>query len=177
MNRILKTAAITFTALTAISLTACDKANGCHYNEADNTLACVEKTYKTANLGGKVWMLENLVHHDIAGNSFCYGDIPANCEKYGSLYPFETANKICPEGWSLPSKEDFEKAGVESEIFNAKRVGFRYYDGKYADENVSASFWTKDAFDDARAYMVRIDTATAYEHFNKTIAASVRCIK
>ncbi len=176
MNRIFASLKIvTLAAVAAAFLAACDQANSCTYDGSANTLACPDKTYKTANIGGKVWMAENLVRHDIGGNSYCYGDVPANCEKNGSLYPFETATRICPEGWALPTRADFETA-VASSAFNAQKVGFRYYDGKYADENVSASYWTAESFDEARATMVRIDTATAFEHFNKSIAASVRCV-
>lgn len=178
MKKFSKAVLMTLTTIAATAaLTACEQANACNYDEAAHKLACVEKTYKTANIGGKIWMTDNLVRHDITGKSYCYGDIPANCENYGSLYPFETALKICPDGWELPTQADFENANVASEEFKTLKVGFRYYDGKYADEDVSASFWTKDAFDDARAVMIRLDTAIHTEHFNKTIAASVRCIK
>ena len=174
MEKMIKVAVF---AAVALAVTACEHANSCKYDESEHKLVCVEKAYKTVTLGGKVWMAENLIHHDITGNSYCYGDIPSHCESYGSLYPFETAVKICPEGWALPTLDDFKKVDVASSEFDAKKVGFRYYDGKYADEDVSASFWTRDAFDDARAVMIRLDSAVNVEHFNKTIAASVRCVK
>ena len=72
------------------------------------------------------------------------------------------------------SAADLKKEGG----FNMQFAGFRYFDGKFADKDASASFWTGDSYDDARAYLVRAtDTAITYEHFNKSIAASVRCIK
>jgi len=59
-----------------------------------------------------------------------------------------------------------------------KFAGFRYFDGKFADKGASASFWTSDSYDDSRAYLVRAtDTSITYEHFNKNIFASVRCVK
>lgn len=174
MNRIILG---TIAAVAAISLTACEKANTCKYNEATRALACAEKSYKTVNVGGKTWMAENLIRHDITGNSYCYGDVPANCDKYGSLYPFDVAAKICPDGWGLPSRADFEAADMNA--LNVQKSGYRYAsNGKYADEGVSASFWTADSFDDARGTMVRVsDEGVAYEHFSKNIAFSVRCIK
>ena len=60
---------------------------------------------------------------------------------------------------------------------NPLKTGFRYYDGKFVDLDESASFWTSDAFDDSRATLVRVTDKVTYEHFNKNIAASVRCIK
>ena len=62
--------------------------------------------------------------------------------------------------------------------FNLQFAGFKYYDGKFADKDASASFWTSDKYDDSRAYLARVtDTRTTYEHYNKNIFASVRCIK
>jgi uncharacterized protein (TIGR02145 family) len=43
-----------------------------------------------------------------AEGSVCYGNDPANGEKYGRLYDFETAKKSCPPGWHLPSEDEWE---------------------------------------------------------------------
>ncbi len=161
--------------ITALTLTACQKANTCSYNADSNELVCVEKSYKTVNTGDHIWMAENLARLDLTGTSHCYGDSAKNCEIYGSLYPYETAIKICPDGWTLPSQADFEKADINA--LNVIKAGFRYYDGKSADMGVSASFWTADNFDESRAVLVRVTDTAAYEHFNKNISASLRCIK
>lgn len=167
-------AATTITAM--LAFTACDRANSCEYNETDKTLTCVEKTYKTASINGKVWMAENLARFD-SDSSFCYGNSYEKCQKYGRLYAFESANTICPEGWYLPTRADYE--AIDLKNFDVVYAGYRYAsNGKFADENISASFWTADAFDDARGTMVRIKKDTvSYEHYSKNIAASVRCIK
>ncbi|MCL4102599.1 major paralogous domain-containing protein [Fibrobacter sp. UWH9] len=169
-------AAMAVVAFAAFTFTACDKANACNYNESANTLTCQEKTYKTVKTGNKVWMAENLARFD-SDSSFCYGSNHENCEKYGRLYPYESANTICPDGWALPSQADFE--GVDLKVLNVLNAGYRYAsNGKFADEGVSASFWTADSYDDARGTMVRIkDDSISYEHFSKSIAYSVRCIK
>lgn len=160
----------------AFTLTACEKANTCAYDEGANTLSCQEKVYKTVKMGDKVWMAENLARFD-SDSSFCYGSNHDNCEKYGRLYPYESANTICPDGWSLPSKADFE--AVDMKALNVLKAGYRYAsNGKFADEGVSASFWTADSYDDARATIVRVtDEGVAYDNFSKSIAYSVRCIK
>ena len=175
MKQEIKTITIAaFTLSAAIAFTACEQANTCNYDESTNTLVCPEKTYKTANLGGKVWMA-------------CYGNHHSNCESMGRLYTWSAATSgLCPKGWTLPSQQDFKNAfgGASAETlktsvaFNMQFAGFRYFDGKFADKDSSASFWTSDSYDDSRAYLVRAtDSIITYEHFNKSIAASVRCVK
>jgi len=60
-------------------------------------------------------MSENL-NCNVSG-SVCYDNDPANCTKYGRLYDWNTANKVCPSGWRLPSNDDWDKlvSYVESE--------------------------------------------------------------
>ena len=93
----------------------------------------------------------------------------------GESEAFETAQKICPEGWKLPSQSDFE--ALDANALQNSKTGFRYYDGKFVDLNESGSFWTSDSYDDSRATLVRVTDKVSYEHFNKNISASVRCIK
>jgi uncharacterized protein (TIGR02145 family) len=64
------------------------------------------KVYKTIQNGSQTWMDENLNYETI--NSYCYDDDLANCEKFGRLYTWEAALNACPEGWHLPTKEEFE---------------------------------------------------------------------
>ena len=183
MNFNFKTLAL---AAIALAFTACEQANTCNYDETAKTLSCPEKVYKTVSLAGKVWMAENMADY-VPDNSICYGNDHANCEAMGRLYTWGAANNgLCPNGWTVPSQQDFKDAFGSATVEDLKKAdgfkmvlaGFRYFDGKFADKDSSASFWTKDSYDDARAYLVRVtDTTITYEHFNKSIAASVRCVK
>jgi uncharacterized protein (TIGR02145 family) len=59
---------------------------------------------------GKHWTLANLSAE--VPESYCYDDEPANCERYGRLYTWETAQTACRSlgsSWRLPSMEDWKK--------------------------------------------------------------------
>ena len=84
------------------------------------------KSYKTVRIGSQTWMAENLNYK--TENSYCYDDDPANCNTYGRIYTWPaavgmseekcgyghvcglvgTVRGVCPLGWHVPSKEDWE---------------------------------------------------------------------
>jgi uncharacterized protein (TIGR02145 family) len=64
------------------------------------------KAYKTTVIGGKKWMAENLNYK--TSNSWCYDGHDFWCETYGRLYDWNTAMTVCPEGWHLPSGQEWD---------------------------------------------------------------------
>lgn len=148
----------------------------------------------------KTWMKENL-KYDTEG-SYCYKNTATNCDKYGKLYTWDAAKNACPDGWHLPSKEEWEDlfksiGGIESAgttlkdslVWNGMDLyGFSALPGgefisdvsyyRYIGDN--GAFWTSDADGKSNAYGVLFATdvnKAVIEAHSKNDLFSVRCIK
>lgn len=83
------------------------------------------REYRAVEVGGKTWLAENLSYE--TPQSRCYGDDEAYGEKYGRLYTWEDAAAACPDGWHLPSRDEWEDL--------ARAVGGRLVTGEVDGES------------------------------------------
>lgn len=83
--------------------------------------------YPTVKIGPQIWMAKNM-NLDVPG-SYCYNNDERNCETRGRLYTWEQAQNVCPEGWHLPSKEEFEILLNYLEVYIEKRIAEKKLQG------------------------------------------------
>ncbi|MCL1967123.1 MAG: hypothetical protein FWF67_04510 [Fibromonadales bacterium] len=75
--------------------------------------SCKIEDYGEVPIGEQIWMKKNWGCY--AKGSKCYGGDSINCNKYGRLYDWATAtdtakaNRLCPAGWHLPTRSDWDK--------------------------------------------------------------------
>jgi uncharacterized protein (TIGR02145 family) len=161
------------------------------------------KTYQTVKIGNQEWMAENLNYE--TENSYCYKDSTENCKKYGRLYTWEAALNACPEGYHLPTEEEFatlisnvggketagkmlksttgwyeDGHGVDKYGFNVLPAGGRYGDGDFDYAGTSALFWSATEGGEDYAYILALNYSYEGGYLksaNMDVANPVRCLR
>lgn len=189
--------------------------------------------YRTIEIGEQTWMAQNLnyEYNEGSANSYCYENAEDNCKIYGRLYTWsaamdsavifsengkncgygttcetaETVRGICPEGWHLPTTDEFgrlnelaggnEVAGIALKStsgwnengngtdklgFNALSAGGRYWNGESDFEGFRAYFWSASEIDELNAdglgLYYNLDIGRL-DHGGKNNPISIRCLK
>ena len=155
-------------------------------------------TYKAIKIGTQTWMAENLAYKAGSG-CWAYDANNSNVAEYGYLYNWETAKNVCPSGYHLPTKAEFEtlldnygggqnhnNANYQALIpggtsgFSALLGGYRYFNGNFYDKANYGTFWSATAGndDDARELDVTSnDEKAGMDYSLKSSGLSVRCVK
>ena len=172
---------------------------------------------------------DSVTYVGMKGRSWCYGNEIDNCTKYGRLYRWAAAmdsagkwstsgkncgyNKsctptypvrgICPEGWHLPSKAEFQTLFTEvngqltagkvlksaSDWNGTDEFGFSALPGGYnssqnyttfRSEGTDAYFWGSTAYSNVQSYRLRLTSSGNNAELNyndKYYGFSVRCLK
>lgn len=151
------------------------------------------------------WMAQNL-NYEIEG-SYCRSDSADDCEKYGRLYTWPAAVKACPQGWHLPSDEDWtalvnlygglnsagthlksasdlwdhEGKGSNKSLFNAMPYGTGNAESTYPNFGRNAIFWSSNEKDEEYAWdwilATRWEKILRSDGHKFTTGNSVRCVK
>ena len=153
---------------------------------------------------GKEWTTANL---DVdASPSYCYDDAETNCRRYGRMYTWESAQRVCQSlggGWRLPTDDEWRQlakryGGVSSDsadkgraaftaLLSGGRSGFNAVlggnrsDGRYARLEAHGFYWTASANDPATAPFYNFGKNGGALHRQpqgeKEMAISVRCVR
>ena len=165
------------------------------------------RVYKTVKIGSQTWMAENLNYK--VKYSYCYNDSAEYCAKYGRFYTWAAAmdsvgawstngkgcgydttctptypvRGVCPSGWHLPTRDEFENLvyavggytafrkmlkstsgwdkdqnGIDSYSFTAYSSGFRLLDGNYSEKKGErALFWSSTERYEDTAYTMNLN--------------------
>lgn len=179
------------------------------------------QSYKILPMGNQCWMGRNLnvgnfvsttvtpyPHSDISNDGniekYCYEDSINNCNTYGGLYDWnemmmytqtEGAKGICPNGWHIPTNEEWEKLvsylggnytagialkGTAVNQFGAMLKGYRLSNGTFVEKNLGTRYWTSSKnHDDLPYYRYLTSTydGVINKNYNTSGAFHVRCIK
>jgi uncharacterized protein (TIGR02145 family) len=165
-----------------------------------------DTTYSPKRMGdGKQWTTRNLDINVMP--SYCYEDEELNCRRYGRLYTWESARRVCQsmgDGWRLPTddewrqlakdyggvsedSEDRGKAAYKallaggSSVFDALLGGGRSDDGQYARLEAHGFYWTVSESDLASGWFYNFGRGGQALHRQsggeKQRGFSVRCVR
>jgi uncharacterized protein (TIGR02145 family) len=153
---------------------------------------------------GKEWSTTNLNVN--ASPSYCYDDAEPNCRRYGRLYTWEAAQRVCQslgDGWRLPTDDEWRQmatryGGVSNDSADKGRAAFTALmsggtsgfnavlggnrsNGQYARLEEHGFYWTASDNDSGSAPFYNFGKNGQALHRQpqgeKRMAISVRCVR
>jgi len=169
--------------------------------------------YKAVGIGSQVWMAENLRTNRLNDSTFIvnlgdlndwqtnsssgnnmfpaqsvYNNDASTISTHGRYYNWQTVstNKLCPAGWHVPSKEEWNTLlgylgehgdaalfmrkegtgwspeGSNESRFSALPSGFRHANGNYLQFGNAAYFWSSTEKDENNSYYLNMPNMVTY---------------
>jgi len=155
------------------------------------------RTYKTVRIGKQTWLAENLAYKPDSGKYWAWDNEERYVFQNGYLYNWNTAKNVCPVGWHLPSKEEFENllqnvGGIETnkaynELIPSGGSGYSivfaglHLGIDYTPNGLGACFWSSSDDSKRIAWSLGVgsnnQTAGVRATFSKKSGLSIRCIQ
>jgi len=160
------------------------------------------KTYKKVTIGTQTWMGKNLNY--AAKGSVCYDNNAENCAIYGRLYNWNTALKVCPAGFHLPTDKEWTALtdyvggsktagtklkstsgwynngnGTNNYEFSALPGGYCYV-GDFGLAGFNGYWWSSTENDTGVAWYRNMGCYNEYVgrfNYDKNYLMSVRCVR
>lgn len=146
------------------------------------------QVYTTVRIDNKLWMANDFAY-EIEEGSWFYADDEKAAQKnrLGRLYTWEAAKEACPEGWRLPTSDEYEELyiqyGTDEERLKAigpkgKNELIFYYCGRRADLRsmglgTNGYYWSGDIkhsltgkSDPRTAYFLMLDKKSKWMHIS-----------
>lgn len=159
-------------------------------------------TYKIVKIENLIWFGENLAYvHKLGNNCWIYGYKGNSLEeskKYrtyqnlGCLYSWESIKTVCPNGWRIPSKKEYEHLlDKYNKIYSNLAVngiskldfllggGYDKY-GMFCDIDKKGYCWTTDEYDGDQSWYFYVNKdfqSLGMSYHYKKMGLSIRCVK
>jgi uncharacterized protein (TIGR02145 family) len=95
------------------------------------------ENYTVVPIGLQCWIKENINYS--TSNSYAYHNMGSYADNFGRLYSWDDAKIACPDGYHLPTDEDFKQLERFIGIDNVDDLGLRGEDIEYSLKSVD--FW------------------------------------
>lgn len=158
------------------------------------------QVYKIVKINPFVVMAENLNYP--MPDSYCYDNLPTNCDMYGRLYTWEAAMQACPFGWHLPSADEWSALytvmgdapgamqakgfdewtrATDSYGFSALPAAGDFNCGLFGGSGVCTLFWSATEYDSNYGVLAHFWLLSAGDArlngYRKNLELSVRCFQ
>ncbi|NNF32848.1 MAG: hypothetical protein HKN68_01990 [Saprospiraceae bacterium] len=141
------------------------------------------QVYRTIEMNGLTWMIDNMNYSD-NDLGWVYRDDISYESPYGRMYDWWMTPQVCPEGWRLPTKEEYEALSeviadgdmsLKSDEFNLLAGGLRQnnqgqYDNKTEYQSIDSEgfFWTSTEFKQGIVDMNGEEISAFLLYYNET---------